>query len=291
MNVSHFESKSCRKVREYLDAYLDNELLVETSQEVAKHLEECPACSGALEARARVKSALKSAISRDAAPPVLQDKIRARLRRETPGTGSQWTRMLSAAAAIIAIVGAWGVYQWWIGRQAPAPSAPAQALAGPGAEVFQVGLGNHVHCALDRGFADRQFTPEEMTTKLGPEFAGLVALVKGKLPAAYRVTVGHRCRFEGREFVHLILKSDGSVASLALTRKNGEAFSRSTLATVMEVAGTPIYQTRAGELDVVGFETRDHLAFVVSNLPRADNLTIAASLAPSVRDFLARMES
>ena len=38
-------------------------------------------------------------------------------------------------------------------------------------------------------------------------------------------------------------------------------------------------------------ETRDYLAFVVSNSTQEDNLQIASSLAPSVRDFLSRLEA
>ncbi|MDQ3258300.1 MAG: hypothetical protein M3458_06990 [Acidobacteriota bacterium] len=42
---------------------------------------------------------------------------------------------------------------------------------------------------------------------------------------------------------------------------------------------------------VAGFESRDHLAFIASNLPANENLHLAASVAPSVRDHLARSET
>ena len=39
MNVLNFDSKQCERVRRQLDAYVSNELLVETTSEVLKHLE------------------------------------------------------------------------------------------------------------------------------------------------------------------------------------------------------------------------------------------------------------
>jgi anti-sigma factor RsiW len=59
MNVLDFDAKQCKRVRRQLDAYLSNELLVETTDEVLKHLEGCEACSGELEWRVRVREALQ----------------------------------------------------------------------------------------------------------------------------------------------------------------------------------------------------------------------------------------
>ncbi|HEX5732211.1 MAG TPA: hypothetical protein VF131_05185 [Blastocatellia bacterium] len=41
---------------------------------------------------------------------------------------------------------------------------------------------------------------------------------------------------------------------------------------------------------VTAFETRDHLVFIVSDLVKEDNLQMAASFAPAVRDFLEKLE-
>ena len=39
-----FDAKQCERVRRNLDAYLSNELLVETTSEILRHLETCEAC-------------------------------------------------------------------------------------------------------------------------------------------------------------------------------------------------------------------------------------------------------
>ena len=45
MNVVNFNERSCERYRRYFDAYLDNELLVETNQDVLQHLTTCRAVS------------------------------------------------------------------------------------------------------------------------------------------------------------------------------------------------------------------------------------------------------
>jgi hypothetical protein len=56
-------------------------------------------------------------------------------------------------------------------------------------------------------------------------------------------------------------------------------------------AGTPVYEARLQDYEVAEFETRDYLGFVVSNFAQQDNLQIASTLVPAVREFLARIEA
>jgi hypothetical protein len=113
-------------------------------------------------------------------------------------------------------------------------------------------------------------------------------MVNEKLPGAYRVTVGHRCKAGGREYVHLVLKSGQTAMSLVITKKNDESFTASHMAAILQSAGVPLYDARLNNLEVVGFETPDYLAFVVSALSREENLQIAALLAPPVEAFLSK---
>jgi hypothetical protein len=87
------------------------------------------------------------------------------------------------------------------------------------------------------------------------------------------------------------MRNQNDVVSLVITRKNGEAFPTDGVAAIEPAAGGPIYRAAWANQQVAGLETRDHLVFVVSNEPSDTNLQIAASLAPSVRDLLARLES
>jgi hypothetical protein len=286
MNVINFEQHHCKRVRDYLDSYLNNELLVETTHEVLRHLEQCAGCTEALENRRRVKALLKTAVMKETASVALEDRVRRQIRRDTSRGWPAWT-LVAAAAIILVAVGLIG-WRVWNPTSATRTTTIAQTA---GAQLLEVGLKDHVHCAIDAGFANREFTEAEMRERLGPEFFGLVAMVNEKLPGTYHATVGHRCKANGREYVHLVLKSEQTAMSLVVTKKNNESFSANHVGAILEAAGVPLYGARLNNLEVAGFETADYLAFVVSDLPRAENLQIAAALAPSVEAFLSKLSA
>jgi len=80
MNVIDLNERDCEKIRRYLDSYLDNELLVETNHEVLRHLGTCSDCTRVLEDRARLKKAVKQAVTQQEAPAALQDLLVSRKR-------------------------------------------------------------------------------------------------------------------------------------------------------------------------------------------------------------------
>ncbi|MBZ5537256.1 MAG: zf-HC2 domain-containing protein [Acidobacteriia bacterium] len=286
MNASGFSPESCEKTRRHFDAYLNNEMLLDPRMEVAKHLEGCKDCFEALESRTRLRAVLRIAVDREVVPAGLRTKIRSRLRETEPRkeTIPFWSRwiLVAAMAAVLCIAGV-GAYRAWNLRH---PASLSQLTA----SILKIGLGDHIHCAIDSQFAKRHSTLEEMSQQLGPEYFGLVSLAKEKVPAEFEIVVAHRCSFNGRKFVHLILRNQEVVLSLAITKKEGEVFPRDEVLAVMNASGVPLYRTNLQNMEVAGFETRDHLAFVVSGLSEKRNLQIASSLAPALRDFLAKLE-
>lgn len=289
MNVINFEDGHCKRIRSYLDSYLNNELMVETNHEVLTHLETCEACSRLLGDRARLKAQLKRAVMLDYAPAALRERIGVDLRRSRGFSVNTFSLAAAAVAAVLVIA----VVTFLISSPTEKPLS-LQAEVAPGdvtGQVLKIGFDNHVFCAIDHQLANREFRPEQMSEKLGPEYAGLVALVKERMPREYTVAVGHRCHYQGREFIHLIVRNQNDVVSLVITRKNGEAFPTDSVAAIAQAAGGPIYQAAWANQQVAGLETRDHLVFVISNETNDNNMQIASSLAPSVRDFLARLES
>lgn len=284
MKLIEFDRDDCQKVREYLDFYIDNELTAETSLAVSKHLERCKHCSAVLDNRRHIKSRLKAAVLQDEASPQLRARIEQSMRQRNNFSSIRWA--LAAAAAIVLAFGSWAALRVWN----PSNDSAGQATI-PGESILNIGLSDHVHCAIVSGLANRQFADSEMIEKMGAEYSGLLRLVREKMPAPYRVAVGHRCKVNGREMVHMILKREDMSLSLVITRKNGESFSESGLRSLVQAAGEPLYQARMEDLEVAGFETRDHLAFVVSGLRGEENLQIASSLAPALRDFLVKVEA
>ncbi len=295
MSLVNFEQHQCKKIRSYLDSYLNDELLVESNHEVLRHMENCADCARALEDRTRAKSLLQRAVRRDVAPAALRERIAQDLRRQDSrksmtaawsfNTGLRWA--VAAAALVVMAIGSWAVIYYLNSRN----PRSQEVASDQNAQILRIGLNDHINCAIVHEQANKRFTPEKMVERLGADYAGLLPVVKEKAPAGYEVVIAHKCHVDKREFVHMILKNDEKVFSLVITKKNGEAFPESAALDVFQAAGTLVYEARLQDYEVAGFETRDYLGFVVSNLTQTDNLEIASTLAPVVRDFLARMES
>jgi putative zinc finger protein len=167
MNVLDFDSKPCHRVRRQLDAYLSNELLVETTSELLKHLEGCEACSGELESSARVREALQKAIARQLPPAYLREAIHQRLRSAQPRFGFHVTTWMVALASLALVLVAG--QQWlrlWRGRQVVA-------------SVLTLGVSDHLHCAIQaHNYPEVANPPDQLRQKLGPEYAGLLPVVE-----------------------------------------------------------------------------------------------------------------
>src|SRR5438270_5089948 len=149
MSIINFEQHHCQRLRAYLDSYLNNELLVETTHEVLRHLEHCLACSEALENRRRIKELLKAAVMKESAPPALQEKIRKRIRKDSSRGWPTWT-LVAAAAVILVAVSLAGLQL----RNHSGSIRSGTVAEMAGAQILQVALKDHVHCALDSGFAN-----------------------------------------------------------------------------------------------------------------------------------------
>lgn len=296
MSVLEFEQGYCKRIRIYLDSYVNNELMVETTHEVLRHLENCKECAAELEAKTRMKDLLRRAVLRDGAPAAMRDRIRRDIRSSSDSWWSPRTHVmqwaLAAAAALVLFVGGWSVLHSYNPRRPQPRSAEATLLRPeiPNAGLLNIGLADHLNCAVVHGQQDRRLTPEQMSERLGSDYAGLVPVVKEKAPG-FEIVVAHTCHVETREFVHLILRNQERVCSLVITKKNGESFPADEAVAIERAASVATYRARTRDYEVTGFETRDFLGFVVSNLSASENRMLASSLAPAVRDFLAKLES
>jgi len=306
MDENNSEPKNCERVRGHFDSYLSAELPAEIADKVSKHMENCPDCSAALAAQAQVKSVLQRAVRQESAADALRDRIRREIhmtppRAVLPMMGGRWAFMtggrlaFAALVLLIACLGIWSALILRHGRHANDSiiyqANLNHAVSEHTRELLNIGLSDHVHCALEEGFAKKHSTPEEMTHELGANYARLRPLIQEKIGTDYEVVVAHHCLTDGREFVHLILRNSETVLSLVITEKNKESFSVNDQIATLEPSGVAFYQNRAQDFAIAGFETPSHLAFVVSNLRAEDNLRIASQVAPSVCDFLARLKA
>jgi anti-sigma factor RsiW len=303
MNVINFNHKACEKIRVYFDSYVDNELLVETNHEVLLHLESCEECRSILAGLIRMKKSVRSAVERRDAPAELVESVQKAIR--TSGrrsfSASDFGRWPLIAAATIVL--AFGGLLAGRMRNLFEPLLPGrdrdalEFISLKAQEIMRVGLIDHVHCALQAKKWQQPLTLEAMqqatgSRALGPEFIGLVSLVKEKAGADFHIVQGHRCFVNGKEYVHLILTGPNQeILSLVVTERSAEAFSNADIASTHQVSNVPLYMSSQGQLQVAGFETNHYLAYVISNMDRDANLKVASSLAPSVYNFLKHLDA
>lgn len=294
MKIVDFGQSNCERVARYLDSYISNELLIESNLEVLRHIEHCSACTQELETRVRIRASLQTAVRRQEVPPGIERRIRSEIREQSPirlWPFAYSLRLMSAVAALLLISAGIGIVLRSRRELSPQErDAYLGRISSRLAPILQVGLRDHVHCAVFRKYPKDPPAFTEMARDLGPQYAGLVPLVKARVPDEFRVFLAHRCSVQGRNYVHLILRSPSSLLSLIVTRKNpGESFPAAQMPPVIQAAGVTVYRAGATQFQVTAFETPVYLAFFISDLPEKRNLQLAAALAPPVQEFLSQL--
>jgi anti-sigma factor (TIGR02949 family) len=266
----------CERVRGHLDAYLSRELAEEAGREVKGHLDSCPQCAAELDTRARVRAQLQAAVRATPVPLDLEAKVRRTVRRTVSAPRPRTGLWAVAAAALVIVCVA-------LVSRLRVETNPEEAIlrktSGRLAAVLNVGLRDHLHCAVFRKYSRQPVPARQMAADLGPSFAGLVPLVQAKLTGDFHIVQAHHCDAGGRQYTHFILAGGaggGKIVSLILTRRQpGESLSGG------------IHQAGVDRFQVVEFESHDYLAYVISDLDAQQNLQLAANLAPTLREYLA----
>ena len=281
MSVLNSNSKQCDRIRPHLDAYLSNELLAETTSDVLRHLEGCENCTRELETRTRVRDALRRAAMSQVVPEELRQSIQRQLRATRLGflggsRGLTWALALAGLAVVV--LGGLAAQQWISllrGRR---------VVAG----VLALGVADHVQCAIKgHNYPDIANPPEVLRQKLGPQFAGVLEVVKQNLPG-FEVLEAHICSVQGspRKYVHFITRGHGTILSVILTRSEGVQLPNGTAFRSGASRSINLYEAHLEGMNAAGFESKGYLGFVVSDLDRNTTLQIASALAPPLKNAL-----
>jgi anti-sigma factor RsiW len=75
MKVVYSSGRSCLRTWKYLDYYLSDELSIETTLEVTRHLAACEACSVEIRRREQVRERLGTAVQGEPVPADLRGKV------------------------------------------------------------------------------------------------------------------------------------------------------------------------------------------------------------------------
>jgi len=259
----------CRDVRELLDAYLGDQLLVETTNDVVRHLETCPACRGELDGRRALRDRLQSAFvgAVDLAPtPEFLKSIDARLRIEASSlmTRRSWLRSWGAAAAAIVTAISGGLFA----RSAARRSRLAQ--------LARNAAGDHQNCAIKFNLSERPISLEEAARRYDPAFASFTTLTAptGLPNGPVDLLERHSCVYEGRRFAHVVFRYSGHIVSLLVTGGTES------------IGSSPEMLPTDGVLQVASFAAGRHLAFVVSDLSADDTSRFADAMVGPVAQRL-----
>ena len=280
MNNLSFDAKRCELIRQYLDSYLSNELLVETSSEVVRHLESCESCSRDLESRMRVRDALQRAVVNRPVPESVRADVLRRLRESQarsfmrPST----TRWAIGLASIAFIVLSLFAANWMSLRRGE------QLFA----SILKLGVSDHIVCAIKgHNYPEVANPPDQIRNKLGVRYAVLLQVVQERLPG-FEVLEGHICSIPGsnRKYIHFITRGKGTVLSVILTERNGASLPKGQLLASPESAGPSIYEGHLSGMEIAGFESAQYFAFVVSDLSQNQALRLTRALAPALNETL-----
>ena len=224
---------------------------------------------------------LKSAVLSEPVPAHLEMRVRASIRaaqkekRHVP-FAPVWG--LAATMAVLAI----GFFWLRRGENAYIASVTQTVSA-----FMRVGLVDHLHCTILRRQSAQPVALETMQTKLGPKYAALLPAVQAHVPRNYQVLDAHQCKAQGRDFIHLVLNQGDRYLSVVVTAKNsGEDFSTAKLIPSLAQAGISFYQQGTGNYQVAGFESNQHLVYVISDLGQKQNEQLMAAMAGDLQKAL-----
>ena len=269
----------CREVRELLDSFLSEQLLVETTHEIVRHLESCPVCRAELEARRAMRTAVRSAIRNAAelAPePAFVDRLSARLRREAVSRQSaqaRWATWLAAAAGVLIATSIGIVLATWMRDRAAQRHLAAVAAAA---------AGDHLNCAVRFRLAEAPIPLEEAARRYGAWYRRM-SEAGGPGGGGIDVVERHSCVFGGRRFAHVVLRYRGRIVSLLVTEDSGAAVRGNAAAGDAPVVS--ILEPIAG-VSLASFRVPGYLAFVASDSDGDSASAVARVLAAPVARLL-----
>lgn len=263
MNLIHGKNL-CGRYQPLLDSYVSNELLVETTHEVMRHLESCQACRFELDERVRVREMLRRAMNQVEPSSDLRARVLANLDQpravesvSKPKRSSARWMQIAAGVAVLLFSGL--LFQVMVRN-------PAQFAA-----LLDLGWKQHEGCTLAGHYPKEPPTEEKMRHDLGQHYEALLPIVQKEL-SDYRIRKAHICRPGGREYAHFILEKGDQLISISLLRKQDR-----------EALGSRVVSVQLDGGEITAFETASHVAFVMGNIGAAEAKRVARAIEPGVR--------
>lgn len=242
----------------------------------------------------QINKRLKAAVNSVEVPPFLEAKIRRQIQDQAAAPPRRrWTGLAIASVAAALFVGVGVTHQLaQILQTSRDQESFIATMSTKVVTLMRVGLGDHLHCAFFRKFPAEPPAVEEMESELGPDYKELIPVVREQVPQEYELVLGHQCRYNGRQFVHLTLKNETQLISLVITAKRpGESFDIEGVLPQLVQSGVPVYDSSTGQFQIAAMETHRHLVYFISDLPAKQNLQLMQSMVASLQTALEKSKA
>lgn len=290
---SHEQDRMNVNIRELLERHLSGETTPDEQAQVQDLLRENPDVAREFAEMQKTRDHLRRAVGAQQMPGDLADRIRKQRRSsnvvEMPASrrGTSFRVYYAVAAAVLLLVAGWFV----VDRYAGDDSSQLADVLGPAEEMLRIGMNDHLQCAVTFYKGDVEgYSREKMEKSLGPEFSALIPVAQQNISEG-QLLVAHKCYFGGRRYVHLVLKDEDSMISLAITqKKEGESLTRRD-GPFVTVSDVPVYHAAMDGFQIAGFESGEFLVFVASNMPEESNLRVTTNILVPVSDVLKSVQT
>ena len=230
---------------------------------------------------------LRRAVHSEEVPSQLQLRVLKAIRAEaqTPVRSSPWRWMVPSLAA--AAFAAFAVAFLLPKTDSQPTDAYIATVASKVSTLMRVGLGDHIHCAVFRKYPKTPDPAEKMKRELGPEYFPLMAAVKANAPAGFTLQMAHQCRFQGRRFIHLVLKNGGEIMSVVVApTQDRETLAAERLVPAMSQSGITFYQQGAAEYQIAAFESGGYFVYLISSQTEEKNLRLMLAMSVGLNGAL-----
>lgn len=276
----------CKEFREISEAYINDELLVETNLQVFRHMENCSACRSDFAARRSLRTKIRSAVvdspeftMSEAYKRELTDKLRGSVLSNS-GISRFWAmpRLLvpTFAALLIAVFASYVVYQYNFANSNDDQANVRIGLMSFLTEVSFEAIGKHKDCAIEK--LDKWEAGNIPVSNDGMEIANRVLMpLRASFSENVEIVHSHDCIYEGRRFSHVIVRRGGRTLSVFFDRSHES----DNLTSGDEVKDSIICNKEDG-MQVASFQSNGYAVFVVSDMPEPENLEVARSIYNSL---------
>ncbi|HKF67963.1 MAG TPA: zf-HC2 domain-containing protein [Vicinamibacterales bacterium] len=270
---------TCRDVRDMADSFLSEELLTETNHEILRHLDTCPTCRSEIDARRRLRGALRAAFigAPELEPrPEFTSRLREQLRKAAAHDQRSWVFSRGWIALAAGVVLAAGLACALLLNRS---TAPVDALA-------RDAIGDHRNCALKFRLVRMPIPLEEAAQRFDSAYRLLLTAPPDKISTPggeARVVERHSCAYGTRRFGHVIMEYRGRVVSLLMTANDGTTGASDSVDAIPHVIGRPM-----NGLSVVSVTDSNHAILLVSDLDSAELAQLSRAVSVPLAGRLER---